>query len=141
MYLPEEIRSKIIDRITEAGITQASFYRAPASKYTSYPAYVLEYASNENLWASSASDRKTFRFNLYIAYEYDNDDENSRELAEKAISDCIGELYRVVFEQPGSLGLPNGWIRASDVTWGYGEDVPMRMAMMQLEVTVHEDRS
>lgn len=143
MYLPEEIREKIIDRIIDAGTTQASFYRSPASHYESYPAYVLEYASNENQWASSQSDRKTFMFNLYVAYAYDNADEASRELAEVAISDCIGELYRVVFEQPGVLALPNGWIRASDVSWGYGDgtDVPMRMAMMQLEVTVHEDRS
>lgn len=143
MYLPEEIRDLIIARITAVGTKQASFYRAPTSKYASYPAYILEYGSNENQWASSGSDKKVFMFNLYIAYEYQNDDEASRELAEVAISECIGELYRVVFEQPGVLGLPNGWLRASDVSWGYGDgtDVDMRMAMMQLEVTVHEDRS
>ncbi|MGI1661385.1 hypothetical protein ACRDNQ_04005 [Palleronia sp. KMU-117] len=143
MYLPEEIRDLIINRITTASTKQSSFYRAPASQYDSYPAYILEYGSNENQWASSASDRKTFMFNLYIAYEYKNDSEASRELAEVAISECIGELYRDVFQDPGVLNIPNGWARASDVSWGYGDgaDVPIRMAMMQLEVTVHEDRA
>lgn len=143
MYLPEEIRGLIIAKIVEASTKQARFYRAPASSYDSYPAYVLEYGSHENEWASSASDRKRFMFNLYIAYQYENDNEASRELAEVAISECIGELYRDVFEKPDALEIPNGWVRASDVSWGYGEgsDVPMRMAMMQIEVTVHQDRS
>lgn len=141
MYLPEEIRDLIIARIEAAGTKQASFYRAPASQYDSYPAYVLEYGSHENQWASSSSDRKSFVFNLYIAYEYDNADAASRDLAEVAISECIGELYRDVFEQPNALNIENGWLRASNVDWGYVEGADIRMAMMQLEVTVHQDRS
>jgi uncharacterized membrane protein len=141
-YLPEDIREAIITRINAASTTKASFYRAPASEYSSYPAFVLEYASNENAWSASASDKKSFMFNLYVVYAFENTDE-SRELAEKAISDAIGELYRVVFEKPDALGLSNGWVRASNVSWGYGsnEDIPMRMALMQVEVTVHQDRS
>lgn len=141
-YLPEDVREAIIARINAASNAHATFYRAPVDQYDGYPAYVLEYASTDNLWTSTASDKKTFLFNLYVVYQI-NDTEASRELAEKAISDAIGQLYRVVFEKPGVLNLPNGWVRASDVSWGYGGggDIPMRMALMQLEVTVHEDRS
>ena len=142
MYLAEDIRDKVITRITTKSTKHASFYRAPASQYESYPAYILEYASNDNLWASTGSDKKTFLFNLYVAYQYDNDEEGQK-LAEVAISEAIGELYRDVFEKPDALNIPNGWVRASDVSWGYGgtEEAPLRMAMLQLEVTVHEDRS
>ncbi len=142
MYLPEQIREAIITRINASSTTKASFYRAPVTEYDAYPAFVLEYAGNDNLWTESASDKKEFNFNLYIVYKFDNT-EASRELAEKAISDAVGELYRVVFEKPGALNITNGWVRASNVSWGYGgtEDVPMRMALMQVMVTVHEDRS
>lgn len=142
MYLPEQIREAIITRLQAVSTADAVFYRVPMSQYEAYPAYVLEYASVDNLWSSQNSDQKKLAFNLYIAYSFD-DTEASRELAEKAISDAIGELYRDVFEQPGTLNLPNGWIRASNVSWGYGSgsDVPMRMAQMQIEVTVHQDRA
>lgn len=142
MYLPEEIRDKIADRIADVSTKHSSFYRAPAAQYDSYPAYVLEYAQNENMWSSSGSDKKNFIFNLYVVYQFEND-EASQELAEVAISDAIGELYRVVFEDTGVLELPNGWIYASDVSWGYGgtEEAPTRIAQMQLRVTVHQDRS
>ena len=108
-----------------------------------WPAFILEYADNDNQWSGSESDKKIFMFNLYVAYKYDPADEASRELAEKAISDAIGELYRVTFEKPDALALPNGWVRASSVSWGYGDanDIPLRMAMMQVAVTVHQDRS
>ena len=141
-YLPEDIREAIITRINAVSTAHASFYRAPADQYDGYPAYVLEYASTENLWTSTASDKKQFLFNLYVAYKID-DTEASRELAEKAISDALGELYRVVFEKPDALALPNGWVRLSNTSWGYGGggDVPMRMALVQVEVTVHQDRS
>lgn len=146
-YLPEDIRTAIINRIEAASTTHAVFYRSPVEKYDGDPAMVLEYAETENLWTSSASDQKKFMFNLYVVY--DRTDGNgtitadSQELAEVAISDAIGELYRVVFEKPDVLNLPNGWLRASNVSWGYGggDDLPYRMAMMQIEVTVHQDRS
>lgn len=142
MYLPETIREELITRLQAVSTADAVFYRVPMSEYEAYPAYVLEYASVDNLWSSQSSDQKKFYFNLYITYTFDQS-EASRELAEKAISDAIGELYRDVFEKPGDLGLPAGWIRASNVSWGFGSniDVPMRMAMMQIEVTVHQDRS
>lgn len=143
-YLPEDIRTAIIDRIEAVSTVHSTFLRAPTPALdTNWPAYILEYGDNENLWAGSSSDKKVFMFNLHIAYKIDPTDDASIELAEKAISDCIGELYRVVFEQPGCLNLPNGWVRASNVSWGYtgGEDIPLRMAMMQVEVTVHQDRS
>lgn len=146
-YLPEEIREAIIARINDVSTKHQSFYRSPVEKYDGDPAYVLEYAETDNLWTSSASDQKKFYFNLYVVY--DRTDGNgtitaaSQELAEKAVSDGIGELYRVVFEKPDVLDLPNGWLRASNVSWGYGggDDLPYRMALMQLEVTVHQDRS
>ena len=142
-YLPEDIRTLVINRITENASTQATFYRAPSTALDAdWPAFVLEYADNENQWAGTDTDKKVFMFNLYVAYKYDPSAEESRELAEKAISDSIGELYRGVFEKPGALNLPNGWIRASNVTWGYlGEDLLIRTAMMQVAVTVHQDRS
>lgn len=144
MYLPEQIRQAIIDRIVATSTTKASFYRAPSTALDAdWPAFILEYADNENLWADSGSDKKVFMFNLYVAYKFDPAADASRELAEVAISDAIGELYRVVFEKPGVLDLANGWTRPSNVSWGYGgtEDIPLRMAMMQIAVTVHEDRS
>lgn len=143
-YLPEDVRELVIDRIVDNATTQSTFYRSPSSALDAdWPAFILEYADNENQWAGTESDKKVFMFNLYIAYKYDPADEASRELAEKAISDCIGELYREVFEKPGALELANGWIRASNVSWGYGEpgDIPLRMAMMQIAVTVMQDRS
>jgi hypothetical protein len=143
-YLPEDIRTAIIDRITAVATTQSSFYRAPSSALeATWPAFILEYGDNQNQWAGSASDRKVFMFNLYVAYTFNPADDATRELAEKAISDAVGELYRVVFEKPGVLNLPGGWTRASNVTWGYGgtNDIPLRVAMMQIEVTVHQDRS
>jgi len=141
-YLPEDIREAIITRINAASTAHASFYRSPVTEYENYPAYVLEYASMDNVWSSTKSDEKQFLFNLYIVYNL-GENEASRELAETAISDAIGELYRDVFEKPDVLNLPNGWLRASDVSWGYGggDDLPFRMAMMQLQVTVHQDRS
>lgn len=144
MYLPEQIREAIIDRITATATTQASFFRTPSPALDAdWPAFILEYGENQNIWNGSESDKKVFMFNLYIAYAYSEDDAASIELAEKAISDCIGELYRVVFEKPGCLNLANGWLRVSNVSWGYGggEDVPLRMATMQIEVKVHQDRS
>lgn len=143
-YLPEDIRTAIADRITAVSVAHSSFYRAPSPALdATWPAYILEYADNENQWAGSSSDKKVFMFNLYVAYILDPADPTSIELAEKAISDAVGELYRVVFEKPGCLNLANGWVRASNVSWGYGgtEDIPLRMAQMQLEVTVHQDRS
>lgn len=142
MYLPEQIREAIITRINAVSTANAVFYRVPLSQYAAYPAYVLEYASVDNLWGSQNSDQKKFVFNLYLVYSFE-DTEASRELAEKALSDAIGELYRTVFEQPGSLNLPNGWVRVSNVSWGYGSgsDILMRMAQMQIEVTVHQDRA
>ena len=143
-YLPEDIRQLVIDRITENAETQSTFYRAPAAALdAAWPAFILEYGDNENQWAGTETDKKIFMFNLYVAYKYDPADDASRELAEKAISDSIGELYRDVFEKPDALALPNGWIRASNVTWGYSEpgDIPLRMAMMQVSVTVHQTRS
>jgi hypothetical protein len=142
MYLPETIREAIITRLNAASTAHSVIYRSLVSVYSSYPAYVLEYASVDNLWSSTASDKKMLMFNLYVVYNFD-DTEASRELAEKAISDAIGELYRVVFEKPDVLGLSNGWLRVSDVSWGYGGtlDIPLRMAQLQIAVTVHQDRS
>lgn len=143
-YLPEDIRQLVIDRITTNANTQATFYRAPSVALDAeWPAFILEYGDNENQWSGTDTDKKIFMFNLYVAYKYEPADEASRELAEKAISDSIGELYRDVFEKPDALALPNGWIRASNVTWGYGggDDIPLRMAMMQVSVTVMQTRS
>ncbi|MEJ6011439.1 hypothetical protein [Novosphingobium aquae] len=143
-YLPEQIREAIITRITDFATTQSSFYRTPSPALdASWPAFILEYGENQNLWNGSESDKKVFLFNLYVAYSFNPADDDSIELAEKAISDSIGELYRVVFEKPGCLNLANGWVRVSNVSWGYGgsEDVPLRMATMQIEVKVHQDRS
>lgn len=142
MYLPETIREAIITRLNAVSTAHSVIYRSLVPVYNSYPAYVLEYASVDNLWSSNASDKKVLMFNLYVIYNYDNT-EASRELAETAISDAVGELYRVVFEKPDVLGLPNGWLRVSDVSWGYGgsDDVPLRMAQLQIAVTVHQDRS
>lgn len=143
-YLPEDIRTKVIDQITGNATTPAKFYRAPSSALDAeWPAFILEYADNQNQWAGTETDKKLFIFNLYIAYKYDPADENSRERAEVAISDAIGELYRDVFEKPGALELPDGWVRASNVSWGYGgtDDIPLRMAIMQVSVTAMQDRS
>ena len=142
MYLPEEIRDLIINHILANSTVHGAFYRTPVAQYEAYPAYVLEYGSVDNVWSSNTSDQKVFMFNLYVVYEHGNT-EDSRTLAENAISDALGELYRDVFEKPGVLGLPNGWLRASNVSWGYGDggDVPLRMAMMQIEVKVHQTRS
>ena len=141
MYLPEIIREAIVARLNAVSTAHSAIYRSPVPVYTAYPAYVLEYASVDNLWDSTATDKKVMMFNLYVIYTYDNT-EASRELAEKAISDAVGELYRVVFEKPDVLALPNGWLRLSNVSWGYGgtEDVPQRMAQVQIAVTVHQDR-
>lgn len=143
-YLPEDIRQLVIDRISTHSTTNAKFYRAPSAALDAdWPAFILEYGDNQNVWAGSDTDRKQFMFNLYVAYKYDPANEASRELAEVAISDAIGELYRDVFEKPDVLNLPNGWLRASSVTWGYGDagDIPIRMAMMQISVTVIQDRA
>lgn len=144
-YLPEDIRTLVADRIATTATTQATFYRAPSmAQDASWPAFILEYGDNDNVWAGTESDRKTFMFNLYVAYKYDPANEASRELAEKAISDAIGELYRVTFEKPDCLNLPSGWLRPSSVSWGFGSgqgDIPLRMAMMQVAVTVIQDRS
>lgn len=145
MYLPEEIRQKIIDRISATATTSATFYRAASSAMDAkWPAFILEYDANENNWAGTESDRKVFMFRLSVAYRYDPKSEATRELAEKAISDAIGELYRVTFEKPDALELPNGWVRASNVSWGYGataSDIPLRIAEMQVAVTVNQPRS
>ncbi|MGX7894405.1 hypothetical protein [Tsuneonella sp. HG222] len=143
-YLPEDIRTAIINRINDVSEAHSTFYRAPSPAIDAdWPAYILEYGDNENVWAGTETDKKVFMFNLYVAYAFNPADEASIELAETAISDAVGELYRVVFEKPGVLNLPNGWCRASSVSWGFGgtEDVPLRMAMMQISVTVHQDRS
>lgn len=143
-YLPEDIRSAIINRIQATSETAASFYRTAAPGLgATWPAFVLEYGENDNLWAGSDSDKKVFMFNLYVLYGFDPTNESSIELAEAAISDAIGELYRVVFEKPGCLDLASGWVRPSSVSWGYGgsETAPIRSAMMQIEVKVHQDRS
>lgn len=143
-YLPEDIRKAVADRISSTADKAAKFYRAPSVALdATWPAFVLEYGDTDNLWASTDTDRKTFVFNLYVTYKYDPANEASRELAETAISDAIGQLYRVTFEKPDVLNLPSGWCRASNVSWGYGQsgDIPLRMAMMQVAVTVIQDRS
>lgn len=144
-YLPEDIRTAVADRIAATATTSATFYRAPSAALDAeWPAFILEYADNQNIWAGTGSDKKTFMFNLYVAYTYDPNDAASRELAETAISDAIGELYTVTFNDPHVLNLPSGWCRASDVSWGFGEgngDIPLRMAMMQVMVTVIDTRA
>jgi hypothetical protein len=154
MYLPEQVRDAVIARIVAKATTQASFYRQPIEAYDSYPAFILEYADNDNMWSATKSDKKVFMFNLYIAYDHDNT-EASRAEAEANISNALGELYTDVFANPDSLNLDendawlpevdriqNSWVRASQTSWGYGSnpDIPIRMAMLQLEVTVHQDR-
>jgi hypothetical protein len=154
MYLSEEVRESIIDRINAVSTTDSVVYRSTVAQYDSYPAYVLEYAENENIWSSTKSDKKTFLFNLYVVYEHDNT-EAGRNEAEANISNSIGELYRDVFADPDALNkdvngdllpvedrLQSAWVRASNTSWGYGgtDDVNLRMAMMQLEVIVHQDR-
>lgn len=144
-YLPEDIRKKVADRIRDNADSAATFYRAPSmAQDATWPAFILEYGDNDNLWAGTETDRKTFVFNLYVAYKYEPASDASRELAEKAISDAIGQLYRETFQDPGALNLPSGWVRASNVSWGYGAgqgDIPLRMAQMQIAVTVIQDRS
>ena len=110
-YLPEDIRSKVIDHITANATTQATFYRSPSSALEAeWPAFILEYADNQNQWAGSDADRKLFMFNLYVAYYYNPSDETSRETAEVGISNAIGELYRDVFEKPDVLNLPKCFV-------------------------------
>ncbi len=141
-FLPEDIRDAVIARLEATSTVHGEIHRTPVSKYEAYPAYVLEYASVDNLWTSTRSDEKKFMFNLYVVYEYENT-EASRSLAEVAISDAVGELYRTVFQDPGCLNLASGWVRLSNTSWGFGDnsDVLLRMAMVQLEVTVHQDRA
>ena len=141
-YTPEEIRDKVLERIDTLSTKHGVLLRSPFSGLkVSYPAYILEYGQNSDVWGGNKSNTRTHVFNLYIVYEHENT-EASQELAEVAISECIGELYNTVFANPTITGVSNGWIKASDVTWGYGDtgDVPTRMAMLQLAVTVYEDR-
>jgi hypothetical protein len=144
-YLQEDIRTLVADRIADTATTPATFYRAPSmAQDANWPAFILEYGDNDNELAGTSSDRKTFIFNLYVAYKYDPADESSRDLAEKAISDAIGELYRVTFEKPDCLNLASGWLRAGTVSWGFATgqgEIPLRMAEMQIAVTVIQDRS
>lgn len=141
-YTPEQIRTKVIERLEAQSTKHGVILRSPMSGARSaYPAYILEYGQNSDVWGGNKSNTRTHMFNLYIEYEHDNS-ETQQELAEAAISECIGELYNVVFANPTITGVSNGWIKASDVTWGYGDggDKPTRVAMLQLAVTVHEDR-
>lgn len=141
-YTPEEIRTFVYTRLEADSTKHGVILRSPMSGARSaYPAYILEYGQNSDVWSGNKSNQRTHIFNLYIEYEHDNT-EAQQELAEAAISECIGELYNVVFANPTLAGVGNGWIKASDVTWGYGDssDKPTRVAMLQLSVTVHEDR-
>jgi hypothetical protein len=141
-YTPEEIREKVLDRLEDLSTKHGVILRSPFSgTKDTYPAYILEFGANSDIWSGNKSNQRRHMFNLYIMYAHDNT-EAQQELAELAISECIGELYNVVFSNPTLTGVSNGWIKASDVTWGYGDtgDVPTRMAMLQLEVTVHETR-
>lgn len=141
MYLPEQIRQKVIDRINAASTAHAQFYRAPASKYDSYPVYILEYAENDKLWSGTSADKLEYFFNLYLGYAYKNE-ETDRELAEVALSNAVGELYEDVFNAPDCLAIPSGWVQTSQASWGYGGDseVPLRMVKVQIKVTVHNNR-
>lgn len=141
-YSPEEIRTKVYERLEALSTKHGVILRSPISGARSaYPAYILEYGQNSDVWSGNKSNMRTHMFNLYIEYEHDNT-EAQQELAEAAISECIGELYNLVFADPTVTGVGNGWIKASDVTWGYGDssDKPTRVAMLQLAVTVHETR-
>lgn len=141
MYLHETIRDAIITHIETNGTTQAQFYRQPVESYAGYPAFILEYADIPTERIATQTDRRVYAFNLYVVYDHDNE-EASREEAEKNISNALGELYNDLFADPGVLNLPNGWVNISNASWGYGTnpDIPMRMAMVRLEVTVYEDR-
>jgi len=142
IYTPETIREKVLERLVALSTKHQAIYRSPTSSIkTGYPAYVLEFGQNTDIWSSNKSNKRTHAFNLYVVYEHENT-EASQELAELAISECIGELHNVVFADPTLTGLESGWIKASDVTWGYGDTgkVPTRVAMLQLTVTVHDVR-
>lgn len=139
---PEEIRAIVIARLEALSTKHGVILRSPMSGARSaYPAYILEFGQNSDVWGGNKSNVRTHMFNLYVEYEHDNT-ETQQELAEAAISECIGELYNVVFANPTLTGVNNGWVKASDVTWGYGDssDKPTRVAMLQIAVTVHEDR-
>lgn len=142
VHTPETIRDLVIARLEALSTKHSVIYRSPTSASKSgYPAYILEYGQNTDMWASNKSNKRTHAFNLYITYEHENTEE-SQQLAEVAISECIGELHNVVFSDPTLAGVDSGWIKASDATWGYGDagDVPTRVAMLEVLVTVHEDR-
>lgn len=139
---PETVRAKVIERLEALSTKHSVIYRSPISTAKdAYPAYVLEYGQNSDVWSSNRANKRMFMFNLYVVYGHDNTEE-SQELAEVAISECLGELYNVVFADPQLADIEAGWVKASDVTWGYGDvdDAPTRVAMLQLEVTVHDKR-
>lgn len=141
-HTPEDIREKVIARLVALSTKHEALYRSPVSiSKAGYPAYVLEFGTNTDQWSANKANVRTHVFNLYVSYAHENT-EASQELAELAISECIGELHNVVFVDPTLAGVDSGWIKASDVTWGYGDanDVPTRVAMLQIIVTVHDTR-
>lgn len=142
VHTPETVRDAVISRLEALSTKHSVIYRSPVSTSKSgYPAYVLEFGQNTDVWSSNNANQRTHTFNLYIMYEHENT-ETSQALAEVAISECVGELHNTVFADPTLSGFDSGWIKASDVTWGYGDagDVPTRVALMQLVVTVYDER-
>lgn len=142
IHTPETIRDALISRLDTLSTKHQVIHRSPVSvNKNGFPAYVLEFGNNTDVWSSNKAHKRTHIFNLYVMYEHKND-EPSQELAEVAISECIGELHNVVFADPTLTAIESGWIKASDVTWGYSQagDVPTRVAMMEVVVTVHDKR-
>jgi hypothetical protein len=109
------LREKIGDVITAQSSLFKAVYSFPKSTMDGYPAVVIMPSENEADYNSTADDRITLGFSLYIYYPIKGED--TYELAEKAIGQCTSDLLRI-FSVKGVLGEFCEWVRPVPSVWG-----------------------
>lgn len=110
-------------------------YAFPKTTLKGYPAAVVIPSENMAEYGSTAENKLTFSFNIYVYYPIK--EEEDYEQAELAIGEAIGELLRI-FSEPGALTDVCLWVRPTPSVWGVTDgDTPYRYAQVNLQCVTY----
>jgi hypothetical protein len=125
------IRTAIVDKITNDVSAIQVVYRSPRSNLEGAPAAVVEPSENEADYASTSSDRRVYAFKVRIYYKFTNDAE--LEAAETALEEALEQMLDA-FTQRSVLGEACDWVQPVPSVWQYEEraDGVYRMAELTL---------
>ena len=113
-------------------------YAFPKATLEKYPAVVVMPSENASDYGSTAEDKITFAFNLYVYYPIKK--ESEYEKAELAIGEAVGKLLEI-FSPRSSLESVCLWVEPVPSIWGVTDgEVPYRYAQVTLRCITYPVR-